>query len=164
MMCERPILFSSEMVCALLEGRKTETRRLTLSKRGNPTVWARLADTWQDVDRQHRLWVREAFRRHGTQVIYRADCSLEQRGDASPWRPSIHMPRALSRLTLVLSGVARQRLHDISEAEARREGAISGIAGFSAVWQGIHGAKAWADNPNVIVLRFAVEPHNIDGY
>ena len=127
------------MVRALLGERKTATRRLMRNKRGNLTVWARFADAWEGGDRQHRLWVREAFRRNGAEIIYRADSPLGESGDAGPWRSSIHMPRALSRLTLVLSDVVRHRLHDISEAEALCEGAVSGVTGFSAVWRGIHG-------------------------
>ena len=148
-MSERPILFSSEMVCALLGGRKTETRRLTRNKRGKPTVWARLADAWEAGDRQHRLWVREAFRRTDSGIIYRADVSAGEDSDSAAvrWHPSIHMPRELSRLTLTITNVARQSLHDISEAEARNEGAVSGVVGFPKCGNGYMARRAGETTP-----------------
>jgi hypothetical protein len=141
---ERPILFSAPMVRALLDGRKTQTRRIV---KGTAAEW--LADPIGFLPEfvadpgNHLcpygvpgdlLWVREAFAylsdcRHndpGTRALaegcfYRADDGATQ-SDISRWRPSIHMPRFLSRLTLRITDVRVERLQDISEADAVAEG------------------------------------------
>lgn len=114
-MTDRPIIFSAPMVRALLDGRKTQTRQLISS----PLALTRPGD---------RLWVRETWCDFGTKdrgpFGFRAD-SLDGvsrlRCDA-PWRPSIHMPRRASRLTLLVEAVRVQRLQDISEEDAIAEG------------------------------------------
>lgn len=74
-----------------------------------------------------RLWVREAFGfvthdRDGPRpesLIFRADDNAEWDGK---WRPSIHMPRWASRVTLGITDVRVQRLQEISEEDAIAEG------------------------------------------
>lgn len=126
-----------------------------------------------------RLWVRETFSddwcEYGHPVQYRADGELDSdMFDAGvKWRPSIHMPRWASRITLEVTGVRVERLQDISEADARAEGAlecdpVSGrevlLAGASQrgsfvlhyrdIWESINGAGSWATNPWVWVIEF----------
>ena len=138
-MAERPILFSAPMVRAILAGTKMQTRRAL-----RPGTWwtaehgvirmapAGLACTgFAPVACPYgtpgdRLWVRETHMDLGACYLYRADASAEQeRALVAPgqrWRPSIHMPRAASRITLEVTGVRVERLQDISEADARAEG------------------------------------------
>lgn len=180
-----PIMFSAPMVRALLAGRKTQTRRMATS----PLARAEPGD---------RLWVRESFRgaagyeaqglppaKWGNKPTwYVAD------GDPDParwWhlsartRPAIHMPRWASRLTLVVTEVRRQRLQDISEADARAEGMPItwdgkpyepppasvdhwqgyARASFFLLWGDLHGPSL-KDNPAVVALSFAVHRVNID--
>lgn len=134
-----------------------------------------------------RLWVREAwkptrsFTALGTSYVrYRADDSRAEvvhgeygrAGDR--WRPSIHMPRWASRITLELTEVRVQRLQDISEAEAKAEGAVNlGEAGafaskqlgighevhrlyFQDLWNSINSKRGfgWNTNPWVWALSF----------
>jgi len=140
---ERPILFSSDMVRAILDGRKTQTRRVI---KPQPT----LGHTWRDwiVDPEtmdlptaycpygqsgDRLWVRETFtyitksqneysnatRPDGVpvEVIYRAD------GEADcTWTPSIFMPRWACRITLEIVNVRIEQVQSISPADAIAEG------------------------------------------
>ena len=98
-----------------------------------------------------RLWVRETWARDSEDgaVFYRADVGTGNEADdwqhnidfgasGYRWRPSIHMPRAASRITLEITAVRVERLQDISEADAIAEG-VQPMASPLAVntwWQG----------------------------
>ena len=227
---ERPILFSGPMVRAILEGRKTQTRRVIKPQpmadaqdsdpgdlvflagelhkvresrgrnkaaagelnayphpcfygRQGDTLWVR--ETWCPVDKVG-WWdctqPRDAYyeiggmpRRNG--VAYLADSSHGGHEDAESrrcrvelgyrWRPSIHMPRWASRLTLRVTDVRVQRLHEISEADAQAEGIERGNAStfnlmgvhralFSVLWDSINAKRghSWDSNPWVWVVAF----------
>lgn len=221
-----PIIFSAPMVRALLEGRKTMTRRLALtsrklmeeSKPGRYRSKTKIMDSpWKKVKAGDRLWVREnhqfrgadygdsggeiewfrvygsggardnwdptypegweSTRHMGVHELTRPD---EQEGDdvkgyATKLLPSIHMPRWASRLTLIVTGVKVERLQDISDADARAEGvdaismvdvprqaAWSARGDFAQLWNKLHGADAWNENPFVVALTFRVIKANID--
>lgn len=88
-------------------------------------------------------------------------------------RPSIHMPRWASRLTLVVDDVRVQRLQDISEADAIAEGCPGFVShdgeygeppreDFHDLWNSIHGPDAWVANPWVVALTFTPNHTNID--
>lgn len=141
-MKERPILFSAPMVRAILDGTKTQTRRVAkLTDAGHVKEpdghrrWhtadfdARLACPYgQPGD---RLWVRETWA-HGIHAmaagrdqdgpfVYAATDRDDQRlGDR--WRPSIYMPRRASRITLEIIGGRVERLKDISPSDCVAEG------------------------------------------
>lgn len=224
-MKERPILFSAPMVRAILDGSKTQTRRIVkpqpfIDEMGN-FCWNGM-NFGQDFDGPHiqaiasplpssrtkrvhcpygkrgdRLWVRETWmpgydheadHENGPQVsiLYRADnegrtvaapnyelaeqWELEYSEDGDPppsWRPSIHMPRWASRITLEITGVRVERLRDISEANCLAEGCTGGhgsIPGYSYnatpseyfqhIWTSINGAGNWDANPWVWVVEF----------
>jgi hypothetical protein len=88
------------------------------------------------------------------------------------WRPSIHMPRWASRLTLEVTDVRVQRLQDISEEDARAEGvecdsdgwrdylmpatqcAPTASDSYLTLWNSLHGEGAWAANPWVWAVSF----------
>lgn len=176
-MKERPILFSAPMVRALLAGRKTQTRRV-VRPQPNRAACIEPCDRypgefvpWRDGEAQHSivcpygapgdmLWVRETWSRHADGVTYRADfdeTSFAATGGIA-WRPSIHMPRALARITLRITEVRVERLQQISEADARAEGRSltpGDPAGFfPETWNDIHGCGAWDANPWVWVVAF----------
>lgn len=137
-MKERPILFSGPMVLAILEGRKTQTRRVCKARdeikvHPNGQVLAHggflpelVCPYGQPGD---RLWVRETFRirggdeyayqKHQGSVVYREGCELI---DSGPWKPSIFMPRWASRITLEIEAVRVERVQDITEEDALAEG------------------------------------------
>lgn len=147
-MTDFPILFSGPMVRALLDGRKTQTRRaLKMPDADFDAVFCEEDGTWYIGDavtgkREHklpiryrkgdRLWVREAWARTPVapiiatidkpMLVYR-EC--DNRTDyGGPWKPGIHLPRGDSRLTLTVTDVRVQRLQEISEADALAEGVV----------------------------------------
>lgn len=83
----------------------------------------------------------------------------------SGWRPSIHMYRWASRITLKIVSVHVEQVQDISEADATEEGVTckegqSAADAFRELWQSINGktqGKTWADNPYVWVVGFDTE-------
>lgn len=181
-MKERPILFSAPMVRALLAGTKTQTRRVMKPQptHMNPAGIPRLAHLvgpssaiscpyGQPGD---RLWVRETFAKIDGQTQpwietdYRASYTHGDRlgdtlGIKKRWTPAIHMPRAASRITLEVTGVRVERLQDISEADARAEGAaapphLSYRDGYAWLWDSINGPGAWDLNPYVWCISFRV--------
>lgn len=137
---EHPILFSSDMVKAILEGRKTQTRRVLKSNFGSEYVncpYGKPGDF---------LWVRETWRpeelESGLDVIrYKADgkiCVIENTQAAADawcgannnqdlwiknlWKPSIFMPRWTSRITLEIVNVRVERVQEITRNDAKAEG------------------------------------------
>ena len=151
-MGDHPIIFSAPMVRALLDGRKTMTRRLAwgeLVASDRPrNGWRceggryRRPSPWQRVQPGDRLWVRESFTTgfeyddndkpigDESQVFYAAsfkcarwyDPNKDEWRDSPRWTPSIHMPRDCSRLTLIVTATKIERLQEISGADCRREG------------------------------------------
>ncbi len=198
----KPILFSTPMVRALLEGRKTHTRRIIKSrhesglfrvgKKNDGTVSEITSLDWDerpkddctnDIHPKYKvgdvLWVRETWLQvpltaFGKLFIYRSDFDRTVSG----WKPSIHMPRRAARIFLEVTGVRVERLQDISEEDAIREGVrlrIGGVppyesryqspdspnlhhrakAAFREIWSGLHiKENGWSDNPWVWVYEF----------
>ncbi|MWJ65561.1 hypothetical protein, partial [Escherichia coli] len=81
------------------------------------------------------------------------------------WRPSIHMPRWASRILLEITDVRVERLRDMSEADAKAEGASPAMykitppeavyrVGFGDIWRSIYGQDNWLSNPWVWVIEF----------
>jgi hypothetical protein len=149
-MKERPILFQGAMVRALLDGSKTQTRRvvnprhlpqLDLSKGGRAANWSKPMPYGQPGD---RLWVKETFQRFtdDAEIMYAADPkSLEAMNDLkrdeclkARWRASIFMPRWASRITVEVTGVRVERLQEISEADAIAEGIEKTPSGFWSLY------------------------------
>ncbi len=115
-----------------------------------------------------RLWVRETWRTGpvGQAVLYRATDSANP---AIRWRPSAHMPRSYSRISLELTDVRVQRAQDISEDDAIAEGVDAQIypgswrqgvwskrQDFAQIWNHINAKRGygWETNPWVWVLTF----------
>lgn len=162
-MNEHPLLFSAPMIRAILEDRKTVTRRM--SKRPDHYMG------WKKGD---RIWVREAFSIQPCNrcVRYKADDNILHVQEC--WKPSIHMPRWASRIALELTADVRQELlQDMSENQANREGvdkefrvSIAQIGykdysipnsykgGFVNIWNNLHADHPWESNPIVSVIEF----------
>ena len=121
-----------------------------------------------------RLWVRETWSHDAPDLAtcraahedvcngigygpyYRA---TEVAPDTLRWRPAIYMPRWASRITLEVTGVRVEQLHDISEEDAKAEGIESGsvesaVEKYAWLWGQINGAASWAANVWVWVISF----------
>lgn len=207
-MSERPILFNGEMVRAILDGCKTQTRRVvklrdgsnpddeSVSRHEDGTLdkvmdFSRRYPHWEPLacpygNSGDRLWVRETwavvdtldetppakfakwptwfksddgYKSNTPQYGFHRHGSVRGR-----WRPSIHMPRWASRLTLEVTGVRVERVQDISRGEAMLEGCPfpnmqigpDPREWFAALWEEINGPRGfgWEVNPLVWVVEF----------
>jgi len=140
-----------------------------------------------------RLWVREAHCigvpglpngmgivpikseaiKAGMKVVYKEGSNYG--GDPPPWRPSIHMPRWACRTVLEITEVRLHRLQEISEEDAKAEGAqfhdgcgighsgwrhdlkdvyADARSSFAHLWESINGDGSWAENPFVWAISF----------
>lgn len=214
---ERPILFSGEMVRAILDGTKTQTRRVVnpqpeffhdpdggVTWRHGKRIGAGKREEmwgWHAVDRcpygqpGDRLWVRETWVtgcrpcpnagwRDG--IVYRADDypGRDERDllplypapdgvdpsdyERSGWRPSIHMPRWASRITLEITDVRVERVQDISHEDVLAEGIdrcnsssrIMALERFEKLWNATNGPRGygWDANPWVWAITFRPVP------
>jgi hypothetical protein len=158
---ERPILFSAPMVRAIIEGRKTMTRRLVKNlatawsfTEGDPSVGDYLKCPYGKLG--DRLWVRETWCKWlgDTEIIYKSDCESQSIAGKFTWKPSIHMNRAYSRILLEITDVRVEKLQDISEDDARAEGVEP--MSFPDLWQSIHSEESWKSNPWVWAVSFKV--------
>lgn len=203
-MKSRPILFSAPMVRALLDGSKTQTRRVIKPQPDHRGVfepamapgigsrinkWAIRTDIGFKLIKcpygriGDLLYVRETIDALcGCDATYLADDN--RLVDAHPekwdvWRdgrdlkpktiPSIFMPRWASRLTLEVTNIRAERLHEISENDALAEGCKGNIDGlelpseqYRDLWKSINGKKSWDVNPWVWVVEFKVHHKNVD--
>jgi len=157
-MKERQILFKGDMVRAIMDGRKTQTRRVVkFNKKLSENMMEGEAAEWCPYGRPgDRLWVREThgFREHPRcRIYYKADmmsygldggwatpnedsigiCNPQKIGvdigKPNKWRPSIHMPRWASRINLEVLNVRVERVQDISEQDAKAEGGEKEVDG-----------------------------------
>jgi oligoribonuclease NrnB/cAMP/cGMP phosphodiesterase (DHH superfamily) len=165
---ERPILFSGAMVQAILEGRKTQTRRIV--KHYGTNLIRRVSGPSRDgtfdfifpdeLDPAKdgighlvkcpygqpgdRLWVRETWKPHPDPVNNALIIYKTTDGGCwpdLPWRPSIHMPRWASRILLEITGVRVERLQEISEKDAIAEGIERINAGDHWAWRDYSGNR-----------------------
>ncbi|EPK4544205.1 hypothetical protein M1I87_004444 [Serratia marcescens] len=226
-MKERPVIFNGEMVRAIIDGRKTQTRRvMAVQPESNQFGLLRISDSTKrsDIGKYHwaesnatgphqrsalfscpfgqvgdRMWVRETWGvvshdfdeneriidwvpdRPATAIhempfgngyysghaIYAADGEFtwgddDGHGEKSCWKPSIHMPRTACRILLEITAVRVERLNDISDGDAIREGCSAAdmksgdcVADvFARLWSSIYGAESWIANPWVWVIEF----------
>ena len=187
---ERPILFSAPMIRAILAGAKTQTRRAVKPQpQGDDLHICTSAYDWQTCEDGflhglvagdqgyvplsfrcpngvpgQKLWVRETF--NGNAEVGYAYRATEPEMNGAPWRPSIFMPRAASRILLKVTDVRVERLQEITEDDAKAEGCAPAVHAdgsvdcgtrkttFRTLWESINGAGSWDANPWVWVVSF----------
>lgn len=187
---------SGPLVTAIFEGRKTQTRRVVKPQ----PIFDSKPDAWDCPYGQpgDLLWVRETWAAAGqhddraprdiTTRMVRDVWYQAQEADRRPnfmrgrWRPSIHMPRWASRLTLKVTGIRVERVQDITSADALAEGmTATTLAGrtcvldgkpsgnfawtapdyaFGVIWNDINEKRGygWKTNPWVWVVEFERVP------
>ena len=168
-MKERPILFSGPMVKAIIEGRKSMTRRVAKENfwsEANQEAVTFYCPYGQPGD---RLWVRETWHcdnpaaaqdimNPGLGCYYLA--TEEHPEIFTKWKPSIFMPRWASRITLEIVSLKVERLQEITDEDAIKEGqpfssANSPRIWFMTLWDSINGKKyPWTSNPWIWVIEF----------
>ncbi|EBE0158865.1 hypothetical protein GE643_24855, partial [Salmonella enterica] len=205
--------FNAEMVRAILDGKKTQTRRImAIQPEHSELGLRRVIDSkngrdngkyfWSQSDARglkmrskvfgcpygevgDRIWVRETYQGplfdyehmesylEDSSKFYKPEfCVYRADGKPAPefydaddnlhcgWRPSIHMPRWASRLTLEITGVRVERLNSITESDAEAEGVTDTgfgdllVDGYRYLWKSIYGEESWAANPWVWVIEF----------
>lgn len=201
-MKERPILFTGPMVRALRDGSKTQTRRVAKQTESGHVKEPGGNRRWHTEDPDSsaacpygqpgdRLWVRESF--SGPDCMERSDeypalppgqwpkespiwCWADGEPEYGDWtrpRPSIHMPRWASRITLEIVSVRVERLQKISEADALAEGVQAepcdharlscadigcweptAKGQYGWLWESINGPGSWGVNPWVWAVEF----------
>jgi len=172
-MKERPIIFSTPMVQAIMDGQKTMTRRILKPQpEGNPCGICYSSFHSKDIDGYgfsfdekitsiikcpygqpgDRLWVRETFIYAGNQIIFKADEDPENKLFCK-WSSPLFMPKSAARLWLEIEEVRVETLHDISESDAISEGFASRDK-FAAYWESLHGDFSYLEDPWVWVIKF----------
>lgn len=185
-----PILFNTDMIRAILDGRKTVTRRLIKSQppydvqcplgyctdgykseigkfafgsheNGGKMIFCKPPYQPGDI-----LYVRETWLDYAGRFMYKADCDkyrLESLKLAEfNWRPSIHMPKEAARIWLKVKDVRVERLQEITEEQAEKEGCndyTSTALGFCYLWDSTIKKSeldryGWNANPWVWVIEF----------
>ena len=203
----KPILFNTEMVRAILDGRKTVTRRCVKPQPksilcytfagANTGTWSypndkahefwgdkyRLPDCITNEDKKmvwnppynadDILYVRETWHRYKKMVgkgegchiaeFYGYKATIANSEDANePWKPSIHMPKEAARIFLKVKDVRVERLQDITDEQAEKEGCndyTSTALGFCYIWYSTIKKSdldtyGWDANPWVWVIEF----------
>jgi hypothetical protein len=179
------------MVRAILNGQKTKTRRVVKPQPRLCDNVTRIehhenqaCDNWLakvneatlgivNIKCQYgqvgdRLWVKETHCKSLLgNVVYRSTCAgiAKDNMRGGKWKPSIFMRRVDSRITLEIVSVRVERLQEITEEDAKREG-VDGYFGtrdnsdpayrcaYRILWEKINGAGSWAANPWVWVVEF----------
>lgn len=182
----KPIIFSTPMVQAILEGRKSMTRRVIKDKDItnnfdidvdgsayayiNPATGDSCPPTaiakYQVGD---ILWVRETWGKdENGEYAYRTNYGTTEDDSFPPsvfkWRPPIFMPKEAARIFLKVTNVRVERLQDITEEEAIKEGAkaygpnncsgTSARIAFAEIWDKTTTEHEWRTNPWVWVIEF----------
>lgn len=127
----KPILFNTDMVRAILEGRKTVARRII--KPQNAVDFDHIVPLKPPYNDGDILYVRETLMQFdkdhiidGVKYAYKADCSGESERIRYEygyrWKPPIHMPKEAARIFLRVTDVRVERLQEIDVDGIRAEG------------------------------------------
>ena len=165
-----PILFNNPMIRAILSGQKITTRRILNPQ---PSTDGLICRNYEVGD---ILWVREAYGKTPTGFAYMSDSIMRYEGNIR-WISPLLMPKTACRLFLKVVDVRLERIQDITEDEAYREGVgregkfrfknyrrsrdayeylsiKTAKDSFQTLWESIYGENSWNVNPYVWVVEF----------
>ena len=167
----KPILFNTEMVRAILEGRKTQTRRVVKNtfdhvfEKFTNGVWPFYRNNQSHLVRRECpygkvgdvLWVRETWVKNLNpnsddfgKYEFKSDYNWTHAIDLIRWKPSIHMPFEAARIFLEITNVRVERLYDISALDAINEGIeYLGTGYYGPEWKCYFDAKH--DTPSYVI-------------
>lgn len=179
---ELPILFGTEMVRAILDGRKTVTRRLVkFLSRKNPNWTGYVKDGLMLYNGRNEpcikkapyqpgdiLYVRESYSELSFGYVYKADGeNIDHLGNVIKWHPSIHMPKEAARIWLKVTDVRVERLQDMWASDVSKEGLLFNkpttvdemLLAFAKLWNSTIkksdiDSYGWNANPWVWVIEF----------
>lgn len=181
-MSVRPILFNTEMVRAILDGRKTQTRRLVrepfyiddedMARKAGLAIHrgTNITHGMPYHDRPYEpgdnLYVRETWCNVNSNIypayFYRADNDRPKDFDLTPWHPSIHMPKEAARIWLRVTDVRVERLRDINGHGILSEGIDNGRCNQSRINQ-----LRWETNQRMAFEELwdsTIKPADLDRY
>jgi hypothetical protein len=140
----KPILFNTEMVREILDGRKTVTRRVAKHSFDNlyksACYYGKWNETYGKTPPEYLvewyikiaarpkyavgdiLYVRETWAKAKNGYFYKEVWEKDDIADITKWKPSIHMPKEAARILLRIADVRVERLQDITEEQAKAEG------------------------------------------
>lgn len=181
-MAIKPILFNTEMVRAILDGRKTVTRRLVkFLSRKNPNWTGYVKDGLMLYNGRNEpcikkapyqpgdiLYVRESYSELSFGYVYKADGeNIDHLGNVIKWHPSIHMPKEAARIWLKVTDVRVERLQDMWASDVSKEGLLFNkpttvdemLLAFAKLWNSTIkksdiDSYGWNANPWVWVIEF----------
>lgn len=181
-MAIKPILFNTEMVRAILDGRKTVTRRLVkFLSRKNPNWTGYVKDGLMLYNGRNEpcikkapyqpgdiLYVRESYSESSFGYVYKADGeNIDHLGNVIKWHPSIHMPKEAARIWLKVTDVRVERLQDMWASDVSKEGLLFNkpttvdemLLAFAKLWNSAIkksdiDSYGWNANPWVWVIEF----------
>jgi len=144
---EHPIIFGTESVKAILEGRKTQTRRVIKPQPINADYWTFHQDTpfngafYPNTDNAlpkllkcpygqvgDRLWVKETWWEDSGDIYFKVDCPTmptNMHFEKGKWKSALFMPRKFSRINLEITGLRVERLQEITGEDAITEGFLT---------------------------------------
>ena len=190
-MAIKPILFNTEMVRAILDGRKACTRRvITLPENMDGVPVGKSGDSNNPLgfmypggikrppyQRGDILYVRETWKKAPNGYYYYEDWQRNDIADITKWKPSIHMPKEAAHIWLKVTDVRLERLQEITSQGAWKEGArcsclhpVPDCAGnktaFIEIWNSTIKKSdldryGWDANPYVFVIEFIRQDEEI---
>lgn len=170
---EIPLLFQPAMVKANMEDRKTQTRRVIRDQMLQENKDQELEEFLLTTLLKCRfgkpgdlLWVRETMiRNNNSETYWPVADGYTKTADYEKTIPSIHLPKAFSRIWAMVEEIRVERLQDISEDDAKAEGCIqyeketdwmTAKYGYQILWESINGEESWGSNPWVWVIKYRI--------